>query len=98
MATKETFQRFVPLLYVHDSLEAIAFYTDIFGVEELTERTMLLSQVPGMDKIPGAGRANGPSGARPSRQLLPASYYDLSDSPSPSNRLHARSLDRHGSI
>ncbi|MFF4605136.1 VOC family protein [Streptomyces sp. NPDC001339] len=56
MATKEIFQRFVPLLYVRDSLEAIAFYADAFGVEELTERTMLLSQVPGMDQTPGADR------------------------------------------
>nr|WP_272921670.1 VOC family protein [Streptomyces sp. SID8354] len=43
-------------MYVQDSLEAIAFYTDAFGVEELTERTMLLSQVPGMDNVPGAER------------------------------------------
>ncbi|MER7989268.1 VOC family protein [Streptomyces noursei] len=56
MAPKEIFQRFVPLLYVRESLDAIAFYTDVFGVEELTERTMLLSQVPGMDKTPGADR------------------------------------------
>ncbi|MFE0188095.1 VOC family protein [Streptomyces sp. NPDC058989] len=56
MATKEIFQRFVPLLYVRNSLEAIAFYTDAFGVEELTERTMLLSQVPGMEEMPGADR------------------------------------------
>ncbi|WP_438490095.1 hypothetical protein [Streptomyces sp. S186] len=39
MATKEIFQRFVPLLYVHDSLEAIALYTDAFGVAELTADT-----------------------------------------------------------
>ncbi|MFH8788262.1 VOC family protein [Streptomyces roseoverticillatus] len=54
--TKETLQLFTPMLYVRDSLEAIAFYTDVFGVEEISERTMLLSQVPGMDKTPGADR------------------------------------------
>ncbi|KIZ15544.1 VOC family protein [Streptomyces natalensis] len=41
---------------MRDSLEAIAFYTDVFGVEELTERTMLLSEMPGMDTTPGADR------------------------------------------
>ncbi|MER7468135.1 VOC family protein [Streptomyces sp. NPDC097981] len=53
---KEILQLFTPMLYVNDSLEAIAFYTDVFGVKEISERTMLLSQVPGMDKIPGAHR------------------------------------------
>ncbi|MFE0178884.1 VOC family protein [Streptomyces sp. NPDC059002] len=43
-------------MYVRDSLEAIAFYSDVFGVEELTERTMLLSHVPGMEETPGADR------------------------------------------
>ncbi|MGK5630658.1 VOC family protein [Streptomyces sp. URMC 123] len=56
MATKESLQLFTPMLYVHGSLEAIAFYTDVFGVEEIAERTMLLSQVPGMDKTPGADK------------------------------------------
>ncbi|MEU8976395.1 VOC family protein [Streptomyces monashensis] len=56
MATKEIYDRFVPLLYVENSLEAIAFYTDAFALTELTERTMLLSQVPGMEQVPGAER------------------------------------------
>ncbi|GAA5105438.1 VOC family protein [Nocardia iowensis] len=54
MAVKETLQLFTPMLYVKDSIEAIAFYSDVFGVEEIKERTMLLSQVPGMENTPGA--------------------------------------------
>ncbi|MGA5134224.1 VOC family protein [Streptomyces olivoreticuli] len=56
MAQKETMQRFTPMLYVNSSYEAVAFYREVFGVEEIAERTMLLSQVPGMDKVPGANR------------------------------------------
>ncbi|MFI6866239.1 VOC family protein [Nocardia sp. NPDC050406] len=54
MAVKETLQLFTPMLYVKNSVEAIAFYSDVFGVEEIKERTMLLSQVPGMENTPGA--------------------------------------------
>ncbi|UQI45170.1 VOC family protein [Streptomyces sp. HU2014] len=56
MAQKETMQRFTTMLYVNSSYEAVAFYREVFGVEEIAERTMLLSQVPGMDKVPGADR------------------------------------------
>ncbi|MBB5122578.1 VOC family protein [Streptomyces eurocidicus] len=54
MAFKETMQRFTPMLYVRGSKQAVAFYADALGVEEITERTMLLSQVPGMEQVPGA--------------------------------------------
>ncbi|WP_058041126.1 VOC family protein [Streptomyces roseifaciens] len=56
MALKETMQRFTPMLYVRGSYEAVAFYQDVFGAEEIQERTMLLSQVPGMSEIPGADK------------------------------------------
>ncbi|MEU5426073.1 VOC family protein [Streptomyces olivoreticuli] len=56
MALKEMTQRFTPMLYVRSSMDAVEFYRNVFGVEEIEERTMLLSQVPGMDGIPGADR------------------------------------------
>ncbi|MDT0449211.1 VOC family protein [Streptomyces hesseae] len=56
MALKETIQRFTPMLYVRGSKDAVAFYDEVFGTEEIAERTMLLSQVPGMEAVPGADR------------------------------------------
>lgn len=56
MTVQESMQLFTPMLYVQDSREALGFYAGVFGLEEITERTMLLSQVPGMADTPDAER------------------------------------------
>ncbi|MFC0842344.1 VOC family protein [Streptomyces noboritoensis] len=45
----EQIQLFTPMVYCDGALEAIAFYEDVFGAKEITDRRMLASHV-----VPGA--------------------------------------------
>lgn len=51
-----TAQLFTPMLYVQDSLEAIAFYSAVFDLKESPELTIRANTIPGLDQVPGADR------------------------------------------
>ncbi|ARZ71737.1 hypothetical protein SMD11_6161 [Streptomyces albireticuli] len=45
-----------PMIYCDDALGALAFYVDALGAEELTDRRMLASHLPGLADVPGMDR------------------------------------------
>ncbi|WP_167476645.1 VOC family protein [Nocardia arthritidis] len=49
----ETYPRFMPLLYIESSEEALAFYTDVFDLEEIVERRFPYNQAPGGEHLRG---------------------------------------------
>ncbi|MEV7524346.1 VOC family protein [Streptomyces sp. NPDC091371] len=53
----EQIQLFTPMIYCDGALEAIAFYEDVFGAKEITDRRMLASHVvPGAENDPELSR------------------------------------------
>ncbi|GGX75154.1 VOC family protein [Streptomyces hiroshimensis] len=45
-----------PMIYCDNALDALTFYTDALGAEELTHRRMLASHLPGLEDAPGMDR------------------------------------------
>ncbi|KZM74752.1 VOC family protein [Nocardia terpenica] len=49
----ETYPRFMSLLYIENSEEALTFYTDVFDLEEIVERRFPYNQAPGSEHLRG---------------------------------------------